>query len=302
MTFAKLPKQKWILMNSNLYKFKCIQPIKIQGIHVLTCFLVLVSFDSQEVPGSAELHLPSASAILWPCVFAMVKLPRNYHQADFQRSWSARWYHTNCTCTYTYTRIYTYTIYTCKERDSDWHQWCLYFPSASMNTGGFTTPGQRNVWPKRITSRIPKLQKKHKVHTLSGFFWWFHLDFRTLGSKNRPWTKPNFPMNHCLGGFVTLHALQELYINGKLSSSPWKAPRLLQSTAYSSYMQFLFTGSVNNNLPMEPLCHNLLQVGLVSPSFRSLGHLLQLQSNQGTLRRKSACSKLNPSWWWPLDK
>ena len=51
---------------------------------------------------------------------------------------------------------------------------------------------------------------------------------------------------------------------------------------------------------MEPLCHNLLQVGLVSHSFRSFGHfythLLQLQSNQGTLPRKSACSKLSLSW------
>lgn len=75
MTFVKLPKQKWILMNSNLYKFKCIQPIKIQGFHVLTCFLVVLSFDSEEVPSSAELHLPSASAILWPCVFAMLKRP-----------------------------------------------------------------------------------------------------------------------------------------------------------------------------------------------------------------------------------
>ena len=63
----------------------------------------------------------------------------------------------------------------------------------------------------------------------------------------------------------------------------------------------LFTGSVKNNLPMEPLCHNrILQVGLVSHSFRSFGHfhthLLQLQSNQGTLPRKSACSKLSLSW------
>ena len=175
MTFVKLPKQKWILMNSNLYKFKCIQPIKIQGFHVLTCFLVVLSFDSEEVPSSAELHLPSASAILWPCVFAMLKRPEIITK---QISKEVDQQDDIILIVHVYIHLYTYILYIRISREIliGINDVCTFpqlrHPCHHKFNEHWRLYNSRAAECLTKRNHIPKKTQK-KVHTLSGFFCWF---------------------------------------------------------------------------------------------------------------------------------